>query len=71
MKPKDQNLKYAVILGPKVMKVIETLAKQTGHDPNTVLTKALGLYKMVKEKEREGYFPAVVKDGKATPLTGT
>jgi hypothetical protein len=35
-------------------------------EPGEVLLRAVAMYRTIKLKEKEGYWPAVVKDKKAT-----
>ncbi len=62
------TLKTAIIVDEKVLSVVNGLTDLTGLSPERVVIEALGYYRAIKEREKQGYFPAVVKDGKATKL---
>jgi hypothetical protein len=69
--PEGTPLTDAVVLtSKKAVWEVNRLAAMTGDDPNRVLVKAICLYRDVKLKEAQGYLPAMVKDGKATFITG-
>lgn len=64
-------LKDAVVLvSPKAVKAVKKLSKLTDDPPEIVLAKAICLYRTVKMKEEQGFIPAMVKNGKATQITG-
>lgn len=66
--PDDLSLKTAIFVDKKAMGFLMSLSELTGIGPERIVTEALCYYRTIKKKEREGYFPAVVKDGKATRL---
>lgn len=68
MDKKEADLRHAIVMGRKFMGTLNELSELTGKDPGEVLRRALALYKTVKKKEREGYWPAMVKDKKATRI---
>ena len=66
--PRDKTLRTAILVDDKVLGIVNGLTDLTGLTPERVVIEALGYYRTIKQKEREGYFPAVVKYGKATKL---
>ena len=65
---KNPILRTAILVDEKVLGIVNGLTDLTGFTPERVVIEALGYYRTIKQKEKEGYFPAVVKDGKATKL---
>lgn len=65
---KNPILRTAILVDDKVLGIVNGLTDLTGLPAERVVIEALGYYRVIKQKEKEGYFPAVVKDGKATKL---
>ena len=62
------QVRRAFFFGKRLEKIILELAKDYGIDVDTVIIDAVTLFKLIRDREKEGYKPALVKDGKATIL---
>jgi hypothetical protein len=68
---KEKLIRLSLDLTPEMYEVVNKLAIDAGTNKSDVLRRAIGLYKVSKEGEKEGKFTALVKEGKIdTRLVG-
>jgi hypothetical protein len=60
--------KHAIVVGPKFMGVLARISEDTGMSEGVVLKRALAMYRAIKEYERQGYKPCMLKDRTARLL---
>ena len=65
---KNLDIRTAIVVGPRFLKFIVDLAKQTGKTEPEVVKRALSMYKKIKDMEKKGYKPCMLKDRTARLL---
>lgn len=62
------GIKTAIVVGPKFLAYIAEIAKEAGINEAEVLKRAIAMYRTIKQYEREGYKPCMLKDRTARLL---
>lgn len=59
-----KKIRLSLDLTPDFKAILEKLADTGGTDQGEVIRRAILVFKAIKEGEKNGEFPALVKDGK-------
>ena len=60
-----KKIRLSLDLTPAMKDILEKLAEENGVSQGEVLRFGIALYKAVKDGQKQGEYPAMLKDGKA------